>query len=243
MKCWGNSDTGVVRSENQDSYILRRFEEDWALLLVCDGMGGAQGGKTASETASRVFVQQVEQKLAQHLEPDQMADLIVSAAQQANRAVYQAAQLDGSLEGMGTTLVCLLTDGKNAVVGNIGDSRAYLATEEGLRQVTHDHSLVAEMARRGEISWREASFHPNKNVITRALGVEDAVACDVFPLKLEPGQFVLLCSDGLTNEVSEPEIYYEVFQSQQPEKACDTLIDIANQRGGRDNITVLLAAF
>ena len=109
--------------------------------------------------------------------------------------------------------------------------------------MTHDHSLVAEMARRGEISWREANSHPNKNVITRALGVDSDVACDVFPLKVKPGQYVLLCSDGLTNEVSDPELYYEIFQSQAPERACDTLIDIANQRGGRDNITVLLAAF
>ncbi len=160
MKCWGNSDTGVVRGENQDAYILRQFENGWALLLVCDGMGGARGGKTASFTASQVFAQTVEQKLAEGAGADQMADLVTAAAQAANQAVYQAAGLDGSLAGMGTTLVCLLTDGQSAVVGNIGDSRAYLATEEGLRQVTHDHSLVAEMARRGEISWREANSHP-----------------------------------------------------------------------------------
>lgn len=242
MRCWGNSDTGVARSENQDAYILRQFPSGWTLLLVCDGMGGARGGKTASDTASQAFVRSVE-TLAEGAGPDQMADIVTAAAQQANQAVYQAAVLDGSLAGMGTTLVCLLTDGRRAVVGNIGDSRAYLATEEGLRQVTHDHSLVAEMARRGEISWREANSHPNKNVITRALGVDSDVACDVFPLNLEEGQYVLLCSDGLTNEVSDPEIYYEVFQSQAPERACDTLIDIANRRGGRDNITVLLAAF
>ena len=102
---------------------------------------------------------------------------------------------------------------------------------------------VAEMVRRGELSSREASRHPNKNVITRALGVESNVSCDVFPLSLKKGQYVLLCSDGLTNEVSEPEIYYEVFQSQAPERACDTLIEIARSRGGHDNITVVLASF
>lgn len=244
MKFWGNSDTGMVRSENQDTYLMASLPRGTELLLVCDGMGGAQGGKVASTIACRAFEEEA-RRLLQKEEGEQppLSDVVTGAAQAANRAVYESARQDAHLTGMGTTLVCLLTDGKQAVVGNIGDSRAYLIDGDGLHQVTSDHSLVAEMVRRGELSPGEARHHPNKNVITRALGVEQSVSCDVFPLTPGKGQFVLLCSDGLTNEVSEPEIYYEVFQSQEPEKACDTLIDIAKDRGGRDNITVLLASF
>ena len=244
MKFWGNSDRGMVRSENQDTYRMASLPQGAELLLVCDGMGGAQGGKVASTIACRAFEEEARRLLQKEEgEAPSFSDVITASAQAANRAVYESARQDARLMGMGTTLVCLLTDGKQGAVGNIGDSRAYLIDGEGLHQVTNDHSLVAEMVRRGELSAMEARHHPNKNVITRALGVEQSVSCDVFPLTPEEGQFVLLCSDGLTNEVSEPEIYYEVFQSQAPEKACDTLIDIAKDRGGRDNITVLLASF
>ena len=208
-----------------------------------DKRGGANGGRTASNKAIEVFAQAVEAHHKKGMKQSQMADVVAAAATEANQAVYDAAQRDASLSGMGTTMVCLLADGAEAVVGNIGDSRAYLIDEDGMQQVTHDHSLVAEMVRRGELSSREANHHPSKNVITRALGVDQNVSCDVFPLSLKEGQYVLLCSDGLTNEVSEPEIYYEVYQSQQPEQACDTLIEIAKARGGHDNITVVLASF
>lgn len=243
MRYWGGTDVGVVRKENQDAYIIKKLDGSAALLLVCDGMGGANGGRTASNKAIEVFAQEVEGHHSKGMKPSQMADAVAAAAAAANQAVFEAAQADASLSGMGTTMVCLLADGMEAVVGNIGDSRAYLIDDDGMQQVTHDHSLVAEMVRRGELSSREASHHPSKNVITRALGVDRDVSCDVFPLSLKEGQYVLLCSDGLTNEVSEPEIYYEVFQSQQPEKACDTLIEIAKARGGHDNITVVLASF
>ena len=164
MKLWGSSDIGVVRQENQDTYMLHELE-DGALLVVCDGMGGAKGGSTASSTASHAFAEAVEQGYQKNMKPSEMADLVALAATKANAAVYQAARQDPSLSGMGTTLVCLLAQGMDAIVGNIGDSRAYLIDEEGMRQVTHDHSLVAEMVRRGELSSREASRHPNKNVI------------------------------------------------------------------------------
>ena len=243
MRYWGSTDIGAVRKENQDAFLTKRLDENRALLLVCDGMGGANGGRTASNIAIEVFAQAVEAHHKKGMKQSQMADVVAAAATEANQAVYDAAQRDASLSGMGTTMVCLLADGAEAVVGNIGDSRAYLIDEDGMQQVTHDHSLVAEMVRRGELSSREANHHPSKNVITRALGVDQNVSCDVFPLSLKEGQYVLLCSDGLTNEVSEPEIYYEVYQSQQPEQACDTLIEIAKARGGHDNITVVLASF
>ena len=243
VSVWGMTDKGIVRRENQDSCAYDIIEEGkLAWGVVCDGMGGAKAGDVASKMAVEAFCTQMDQ-LGDLEGPPPAEALLRTATEDANRVVYLKAQTDADCIGMGTTLVCLLAQGMDAIVGNIGDSRAYLIDEEGMRQVTHDHSLVAEMVRRGELSSREASRHPNKNVITRALGVESNVSCDVFPLSLKKGQYVLLCSDGLTNEVSEPEIYYEVFQSQAPERACDTLIEIARSRGGHDNITVVLASF
>lgn len=242
MRYWAKTDVGSVRKENQDTFVTKELKGG-ALLLVCDGMGGAQGGLTASTTAGAAFTRAIEESFSPDMSAEAMADLVASAAVAANEAVFQKATQDSTLAGMGTTLVCILAQENRCVVGNVGDSRAYLIDEDGLRQVTHDHSLVAEMVRRGELSSQEAQMHPNKNVITRAVGVDAQVSCDVFPLTLREGQYLLLCSDGLTNEVSEPEIYYEVFQSQQPQTACDTLIEIAKSRGGHDNITIVLAGF
>ena len=241
IKAWGITDKGVVRTQNQDGYYLDVPSEHLAVGVVCDGMGGAKAGNIASLIAVETFVDTLQHAQG---EPDTPPPAVLArAAEEANDAVYRRASSDPDCFGMGTTMVAVMVVENTAYLLNIGDSRAYLIDEEGMRQVTHDHSLVAEMVRRGELSSREASRHPNKNVITRALGVESNVSCDVFPLSLKKGQYVLLCPDGLTNEVSEPEIYYEVFQSQAPERACDTLIEIARSRGGHDNITVVLASF
>ena len=162
MKFWGNSDTGMVRSENQDNYLMASLPRGAELLLVCDGMGGAQGGKVASTIACRAFEEEA-RHLLQKEEGEQppLSDVVTGAAQAANRAVYESARQDAHLMGMGTTLVCLLTDGKQAVVGNIGDSRAYLIDGDGLRQVTSDHSLVAEMvSRRGPAPSQQKCDHP-----------------------------------------------------------------------------------
>ena len=172
-----------------------------------------------------------------------MRALILDAAKTANQQVYEKAASDAALSGMGTTFVCMLYNGTNAVIGNIGDSRAYLLNADEMSQITVDHSLVQEMVNRGELNPIQAQRHPNRNVITRALGVDEDVLCDLFELTPAAGQFLLLCSDGLTGEVSAPEIYYEIFQSEQPETACDRLIEMAKQRGGHDNITLVVAAF
>ena len=242
MKMWGITNTGLVRSENQDAYAAFTVG-GYSAAVVCDGMGGTNGGRVASGIAVEQFEKELRAVLQENAGEEQLRQATLYAISLANDAIRRAAAQNADYQHMGTTLVCALAKEDLVMVGNIGDSRAYLIDEDGMRQVTHDHSLVAEMVRRGELSSREASRHPNKNVITRALGVESNVSCDVFPLSLKKGQYVLLCSDGLTNEVSEPEIYYEVFQSQAPERACDTLIEIARSRGGHDNITVVLASF
>ena len=239
MKAFCITDVGQNRSMNQDFVFASETPVGNLpnLFVVADGMGGHRAGDTASRDTVGTLIESV--RKSRETNP---IKIIRTAVEEANRRVYEKSREDENLAGMGTTVVVAVIEGRYLYVANVGDSRLYLIRDD-IRQITKDHSLVEEMVRSGKLKKEEARKHPNKNVITRALGVEQSVSCDVFPLTPGEGQFVLLCSDGLTNEVSEPEIYYEVFQSQEPEKACDTLIDIAKDRGGRDNITVLLASF
>lgn len=244
MKLWGITDSGLARQQNQDCYMLSGDGEgNYAVCVVCDGMGGAAAGDIASKTALDVFASNIKDAVKPSFAGKTMEKKVQDAVEKANKAVLEMACSRPEYEGMGTTLVCLLVRDSQAVVGNVGDSRAYLLDETGIRQITHDHSLVSEMIQRGEITAVQAQRHPSRNVITRALGVESAVQVDTFKITVRPGQYILLCSDGLSNEVSEPEIYYEVFCTENPENACQTLVDIANSRGGHDNITIVLAAF
>lgn len=239
MKAWGESHVGQVRKLNEDSFLMQ-VSPDGAegYFVVCDGMGGAKAGDVASRLATEVFARQMAGRAADK----KAAERVKDAMQAANESVWQHSRNSPDLEGMGTTMVCMAVGKGEVVVGNIGDSRAYLIDDEGIRQITQDHSLVGEMLERGELTPYQAQRHPSRNVITRAIGVGSRVTCDIFQVPRKEGQYILLCTDGLTGEVSEPEIYYEVFQSDLPEKACQTLIEIANSRGGHDNITVVLVA-
>jgi protein phosphatase len=158
----------------------------------------------------------------------------------ANRLLYEKSVSDSECSGMGTTLVAVIADGKHAVVANVGDSRAYSIDENNIVRVTRDHSLVEDLLMKGDLTIEEARSHPRKNLITRALGTEETIECDIFTLDIKQGDNILLCSDGLTNPVEDQEILYEVLHGGKKELACDRLIDIANERGGKDNITVVL---
>ena len=244
IKIWGNTDIGVVRKQNEDGfYFCSNAKGDRGYAVVCDGMGGANAGEVASEMAVKLFSQQAERLLAENMSVDEMNALIANATKEANAFIHQHAASDEALAGMGTTFVCLAYNGANVVIGNIGDSRAYLLNAEQMSQITVDHSLVQEMVSRGELNPIQAQRHPSRNVITRALGVDADVSCDLFQVTPQSGQYILLCSDGLTGEVSEPEIYYEIYQTEEAETACDRLIEMAKQRGGHDNITLVIAAF
>lgn len=244
IKLWGSTDVGVVRKQNEDGFFYRQLPDgSCGYAIVCDGMGGANAGEVASAMTVKSFVEKADVLLSEEMDPTSMRSLILEAAESANRLVYQHAASDEALSGMGTTFVCMLYNGSNVVIGNIGDSRAYLLNGDEMSQITVDHSLVQEMVDRGELNPIQAQRHPSRNVITRALGVDEEVLCDIFELTPDAGQFVLLCSDGLTGEVSEPEIYYEIFQSEKPDTASDRLIEMAKQRGGHDNITLVIAAF
>ena len=245
MQVWSITDVGIVRqgSPNEDTYLVEHLGENVLLAAVCDGMGGANAGEVASSMAADTFRQVFTARFKKNLSDDKLCENLVQSAKEANKAVFEASVKDKSLIGMGTTIVAACCDDSHAVVANIGDSRCYLVTEDGLKRVTSDHSLVAEMIKRGEISPLEAQRHPSRNLITRAIGVDPSVQCDTFITPVKAGEFILLCSDGLHDQVSEPEIYYEIYETGKPEEACTNLVKLANARGGSDNTTIVLISF
>ena len=240
MNMWGITDRGVVREENQDAYALLNLSDKQQLAVVCDGMGGARAGNIASTMAVEEFLA-VFSALWDAGERDEQV-LMQTAASKANEAVHSRAMADSACYGMGTTMVAVYQNGKKATVLNEGDSRAYLITPEAISQVTQDHSLVEDLVRRGELTPEQARIHPNKNLITRALGSETKLHADLFELDVEPEQYFLLCSDGLSNVVSEQEMLYEVLHGGPAEQCCGRLLEIAIKRGAPDNVTIVLVA-
>lgn len=240
MNMWGITDRGVVRAENQDAYALLKLSDRQQLAVVCDGMGGARAGNIASTMAVEEF-STVFSAIWGTGERDAQT-LLQTAASHANEAVHHRAVTDSACYGMGTTMVAVYLDDTFATVLNEGDSRAYFITQETISQVTRDHSLVEDLVQRGELTPEQARIHPHKNLITRALGSESELSADLFRLEVKPGQFFLLCSDGLSNVVSEQEMLYEVLHGGAVEQCCDRLLEIAVKRGAPDNVTVALIA-
>ncbi len=241
MIAWGKTDRGLVRTENQDDFhIHESHDTGYALCVVCDGMGGAKAGGVASTLASEMFAEDVLKNLKNHMSEDYIVKITCEAVNRTNSHLYAKSLSDDAYSGMGTTLVAVVTDGDDSVFVNVGDSRAYLINEDGILRITRDHSVVEDMLMMGDLTREEARTHPGKNLITRALGTEEAIECDHYIRKLNKGDNILLCSDGLTNMVEDQEILYEVLHGGAKELACDRLTDIANSRGGRDNITVVL---
>lgn len=239
MKGYTITDIGKVRSENQDSV---RYTENaspaFGLLAVCDGMGGAKAGSVASMTAVDTFIQCVAGHMANRRDKTPLDDAVRDGAMQANAIVYERSLADLACEGMGTTLVAALVTTKSCRVVNIGDSRAYLISGGTITQVTRDHSFVEDLVERGIINREEARTHPRKNIITRAVGVEPIVECDVFSLKLKRGDVLLLCSDGLSNQVTDEEMLGAVSQNKELAYAAQVLVSLALERGAPDNVTV-----
>ena len=242
MNVFGISHRGAVRNENQDRlrYSLMGGGELLAAVL-CDGMGGAQAGSVASAIAADTFMSHAANSLDESSSPTDMHMILTEAVNYANIKVYDRAFSDFSCMGMGSTLVGLLINGKRASVVNVGDSRAYLIGKHRITQITRDHSLVEDMVSRGKITRAQAQNHPQKNIITRAVGVEASVTSDVFDVKLSSGNRILLCSDGLSNTVSAEELLMVSGNNTDPEKVCGALLELALKRGAPDNVTVLLA--
>ncbi|MBQ2895705.1 MAG: Stp1/IreP family PP2C-type Ser/Thr phosphatase [Oscillospiraceae bacterium] len=240
MKVFGISDRGVVRSENQDRFQYKLQEdEDLAILVLCDGMGGARAGTLAAATGAAAFMTHASLCLHEKEPPD--ADVIVrESASYANIRVYDRAQKDEDCAGMGCTLVAALLQGEECALVNIGDSRAYLYSSGVLRQLTRDHSLVEDLVERHAITREEARVHPRRNVITRAVGLDYRVKSDTFHTQLCPGDKLLLCSDGLSNVVDAEVMRSILERYAEPEEACRALLELALAGGAPDNVTVLL---
>jgi len=222
-----DSNPGRKRRRNEDAYVIQP-----PLFAVADGMGGAQAGEIASRLAAEA--------LREGGNGDDV-DRVAALVREANRRVYERSRTDSSASGMGTTVTAALVEGDQVRIGHVGDSRAYLIRDGLLEQLTDDHSLVAELIRGGKLSQEEADAHPQRSVITRALGTDPDVDVDTRTIDACPGDVFLLCSDGLTSMVGDEAILRIVEDNRRDlERAARTLVDAANSAGGEDNITVVL---
>ncbi|HET9450481.1 MAG TPA: Stp1/IreP family PP2C-type Ser/Thr phosphatase [Aggregicoccus sp.] len=242
----GLTDVGRKRTHNEDSFLV---DDELHLYVVADGMGGHAGGGTAS----RIAVETIDKELRRardsrdnpfvstaNLQDSLLPEALRAAVEQACRAIFAAAQEDPRLSGMGTTVISLVVHDEFAFFAHVGDSRAYLIRGDLIQQISEDHSLVNEQIKAGMITPEEAKHSRYKNIITRSVGFEEEVLVDVMGLVAEPGDTFVLCSDGLANMVEDRELLETVRQTRRLEDVPKALIDLANERGGDDNITAIV---
>ncbi len=230
-------DKGVIRHSNQDAFIAGEIAKDFTFGIVCDGMGGANAGNVASEIAVKTVSEYLYNSYRENMTTTEIERVIKNAIQSANFQIYDRSTKNQELSGMGTTIVIAVVKENEAVIAHVGDSRIYLVNDQ-LTQLTKDHSIVQSLIESGKISAEDASVHPRKNVITRALGVESEVMVDTDFLEIKPNESLLLCSDGLTNFVNSQNIL-QTFKENDISKVAETLVNLANEGGGGDNITVV----
>ena len=230
MKIYGNTHKGLVRNSNQDNFYIDQSGE-WC--LVADGMGGHKGG----ETASALAVSSIKSYLSQN--NGDTEDILRTAIVKANNEVFEHSLKVPELDGMGTTVVLLKMENNIAFIAHVGDSRAYLIRDDKMNQVTEDHTYVNELVKNGIITEEEGERHPKRNIITRALGGDALVEPDIFRIGIKKDDVLLLCTDGLYNEVSEDKIVSIISEADSMTDACRLLVNAANRSGGRDNITVI----
>ncbi len=242
MRAWGLTDPGNVRQQNQDAYQIVELEENALLCVVCDGMGGAKSGNVASKLAGEVFCEEMKRSFQTKMTLSEAERVLRGAVTLSNIAVFEHAQLSEEYSGMGTTLVAALLYEKGTLVINVGDSRAYHIDPDDVRCITVDHSLVELMVQRGELTAEQAKSHPSKNLITRAVGTMAQVYPDVFEVKMGKEDCILLCTDGLSNEMADQEILFEVIHGINKSDCCQRLLQIAKERGAPDNVTSVLIA-
>ena len=219
---------------------MEQLDRNTALFVVCDGMGGAKSGNVASSLAMDVFVQEVRRVYHTGQTQADTDQMLEGAVKLANFTVYDQGKQFAEFSGMGTTLVAVLVHNLSVTAINVGDSRAYRVNEEGIVQITEDHSVVQMMIDRGELTPEQAKTYPGKNYITRAVGPEAVVMSDIFHLDLQRGDCLLLCTDGLSNMMDDQEILFEVVHGADKDQCCQRLLDIAKNRGAPDNVTGVL---
>ncbi|MDD6876824.1 MAG: Stp1/IreP family PP2C-type Ser/Thr phosphatase [Clostridiaceae bacterium] len=240
MHIFGLTDVGLQRSENQDACAYEALDENRAIFVVCDGMGGAQAGNVASSIASDVFMEHMKRDIRPVMSDKYARSVLLNAINFANYEVYRKSVSDSAFAGMGTTLVGGFFQNGAGILANIGDSRAYYLGSSGISRITRDHSVVEEMLARGQITEEQARRHPRRNLITRALGTDERVRADYYPFSLAGDTALFLCSDGLSGMIDDQTIRSVFLAHPEPEVCAQTLIDAANTAGGHDNITVFM---
>lgn len=233
------SDIGKVRSSNQDSYKYGEFEDGTVWVVVCDGMGGVSGGKVASEMCVDTVSKHILKGYRHGMSSSSAKNLLESAVSTSNIEIFDTAKEDSSLSGMGTTVIASLVFENFAVISHAGDSRAYILKDGEINQITKDHSVVQYLIDMGKISKEEAKTHPDRNVITRAVGVDSEIRTETDITDFEPGNMLLFCTDGLTGCVSDDEIFNISKECADCNSVSKSLVNTANEHGGKDNITVM----
>ena len=237
MQIFSKIDIGRVRSSNQDAYFTGELSDGSAFVVVCDGMGGANAGNVASETAVKGISEYILKSYRTAMDTVDIEKLLINAISSVNIEIYDMALKKPELSGMGTTAVVAVIKDNDAVIVHVGDSRAYIVGDD-IKQITRDHSVVQNLVESGKLTQSEAKVHPRKNVITRALGAEENVISDANLVTINEGQSLLVCTDGLSNFVEAADIL-KIFKQNKIENVADILVDTANQNGGGDNIAVV----
>lgn len=239
MRIVAKTDRGNVRDSNQDAYAVGEFSDEVVWAVVCDGMGGAAGGNIASALAVKVISDKINASYNEKMRDSSVKNMLDSALTAANIEVYDFAEAKPDLKGMGTTVICAIVRDNQAYIAHAGDSRAYVINNGSINQITKDHSMVQDLLSSGRITAEEAEHHPNKNIITRAVGVDKSIKIDFAQIDLNDDDTLLLCTDGLSNYVSNEEIT-ELMSDGKHYAFADRLVQKANFNGGGDNITVVI---
>lgn len=243
IETYGLSDVGCVRELNEDCFCIHGFEtEERGFCILADGMGGHNAGEVASQSAVKFIADKLREVLDSEDEEGVPA-VLTDAIEKANEKVYKMSVESTAHRGMGTTVVAAYISDGNAYIANVGDSRAYVVSKDGINQITTDHSVVEELVKSGTITHEEARVHPRRNIITRAVGTEEDIRTDVFEYEYASGDVMLLCSDGLSTMLDDKEIESIIKNEETSEKTVCSLVDAAKERGGLDNITVICIRF
>lgn len=238
MEVYGITNKGIVRTKNQD-YIYISDKEDCKLYIIADGMGGANAGDIASSMAVQTAKQYILDNYTEKNEIE-IKEMIRTALGFANKKVYEMSLENEEYEGMGTTIIILLIIGNKIYIGHIGDSSLYRIRKNIIRKITKDHTYVQNLIDNKEITPKQARNHPKRHMLTKALGCESFVEPDIIMKKIEKDDYILLCTDGLTNLLKDKEIFNEINEKKDCKLIVETLVDIANNRGGFDNISIIL---
>lgn len=237
MKLFGKTDIGLVRETNQDAFSFGSFDDGNCWAVVCDGMGGVSGGQVASKICVEKVSEAIKRSYRKGITVSSAKNLLTTAINAANSAVFKEAQENIELKGMGTTVVAVLVLDSIAVVAHVGDSRAYLINDE-INQITKDHSFVQLLIDTGKITEEEAKVHPDRNVITRAVGIEHVVDVEIDIVDINDNDNLLICTDGLNGYVPDADILKII--KEYGDSSTEKLVKTANNAGGRDNVTVVM---